>query len=108
MNSCTLTWSLCHFSVYHSLSVDMTLHLFRIWFKITGDVLKDSVALEVEHWCGDVRRCLVLAEMAKVHTCFTQEEVKILVFKNTLVKVEVLTKLLYSGTSKEVWASKCA
>ena len=31
--------------------------------------------------------------MAKVHTSFTQVEVQILVFKNTLVKVEVLTKL---------------
>ena len=32
-------------------------------------------------------------------TSFTQVEV--LVFKNTLVKVEVLTKLLYSSKSKE-------
>ena len=40
-------------------------------------------------------------EMAKVHTSFTQVEVQILVFKNTLVKVEVLTKLLYSSQSKE-------
>ena len=42
-----------------------------------------------------------LTEMAKVHTSFTQVEVQILVFKNTLVKVEVLTKLLYSSQSKE-------
>ena len=42
---------------------------------------------------------LVCAEMAKVHTSFTQVEVQILVFKNTLVKV--LTKLLYSSKSKE-------
>ena len=41
--------------------------------------------------------------MAKVHTSFTQVEVQILVFKNTLVKV--LTKLLYSSKSKE--ALKC-
>jgi len=41
-------------------------------------------------------------EMAKVHTSFTQVEVQILVFKNTLV--EVLTELLYSSKSKEVWA----
>ena len=41
------------------------------------------------------------AEMAKVHTYFTQVEVQILVFKNTLVKVEVLIKLLYSNKSKE-------
>jgi len=40
-------------------------------------------------------------EMAAVHTSFTQVEVQILVFKNTLVKVEVLTKLLYSSKSKE-------
>jgi len=40
-----------------------------------------------------------------VHTSFTQVEVHILVFKNTLVKVEVLTKLLYSSQSKE--ALKC-
>ena len=39
--------------------------------------------------------------MAKVHTYFTQVEVQILVFKNTLVKVEVLIKLLYSNKSKE-------
>ena len=39
--------------------------------------------------------------MAKVHTSCTQVEVQILVFKNTLVKVEVLTKLLYSSQSKE-------
>ena len=32
---------------------------------------------------------------------FPQVEVQILVFKNTLVKVEVLTKLLYSSKSKE-------
>ena len=42
-----------------------------------------------------------MSEMAKVHTSFTQVEVQILVFKNTLVKVEVLTKLLYSSQSKE-------
>ena len=42
-----------------------------------------------------------VTEMAKVHTSFTQVEVHILVFKNTLVKVEVLTKLLYSSKSKE-------
>ena len=40
-------------------------------------------------------------EMSKVHTSFPQVEVQILVFKNTLVKVEVLTKLLYSSKSKE-------
>ena len=40
-------------------------------------------------------------EMAKVHTSFPQVEVQILVFKNTLVKVEVLTKVLYSSQSKE-------
>jgi len=40
-------------------------------------------------------------ERAKVHTSFTQVEVQTLVFKNTLVKVEVLTKLLYSSKSKE-------
>ena len=34
-----------------------------------------------------------LSERAKVHTSFTQLEVQILVFKNTLVKVEVLIKL---------------
>ena len=39
--------------------------------------------------------------MAKVHTSFTQVEVQILMFKNTLVKVEVLIKLLYSSKSKE-------
>ena len=39
--------------------------------------------------------------MAKVRTSFTQVEVQLLVFKNTLVKVEVLTKLLYSSKSKE-------
>ena len=39
---------------------------------------------------------MYLAEMAKVHISFTQVEVQILVFKNTLVKVEVLTKLLYA------------
>ena len=44
-------------------------------------------------------------EMAEVHTSFTQVELQILVFKNTLVKVEVLTKLLYSSQSKE--ALKC-
>ena len=44
-------------------------------------------------------------EMVTVHTSFTQVEVQILVFKNTLVKVEVLTKLLYSSESKE--ALKC-
>ena len=44
--------------------------------------------------------------MAKVHTSFTQVEVQILVFKNTLVKIEVLTKRLYSSKSKEVWALK--
>ena len=38
-------------------------------------------------------------QRAKVHTSFTQVEV--LVFKNTLVKVEVLSKLLYSSQSKE-------
>ena len=42
----------------------------------------------------------MLAEMARVHTSFTQVEVQILVFRNTLVKVEVLTKLLYSSKSK--------
>ena len=47
------------------------------------------------------------AEIAKVNKSFAQVEVQILVFKNTLVKVEVLTKLLYSSKSKEVWASKC-
>ena len=36
---------------------------------------------------------------------FNQVEVQILVFKNTLVKVEVLTKLLSSSQSKE--ALKC-
>ena len=41
------------------------------------------------------------AEMAAVHTSFTQVEVQILVFKDTLIKVEVLTKLLYSSKSKE-------
>ena len=40
-------------------------------------------------------------EMEEVHTSFTQVEVQILMFKNTLVKVEVLTKLLYSSQSKE-------
>ena len=45
---------------------------------------------------ADVAVCYGLAEMAKVHTSFNQVEVQILVFKNTLVKVEVLTKLLYS------------
>ena len=44
---------------------------------------------------------VLLSEMAKVHTSFTQVEVQIFVFKNTLVKVEVLTKLLYSSQSKE-------
>ena len=39
--------------------------------------------------------------MAKVHTSFTQVEAQILVFKKTLVKVEVLTKLLDSSKSKE-------
>ena len=48
----------------------------------------------------DVKLCLK-SEMAKVHTSFTQVEVQILVFKNTLVKVEVLTKLLYSSKIKE-------
>ena len=42
-----------------------------------------------------------VSQMANVHTSFTQVEVQILVFKNTLVKVEVLTKLLYSSQSKE-------
>ena len=55
----------------------------------------------------DVRLEDSWAEMAKVHTSFTKVEVQILVFKNTLVKVEVLTKLLYSNKSKEVWVSKC-
>ena len=36
--------------------------------------------------------------MAKVHTSFTQE---VQILKNTLVKVEVLTKLLYSSQSTE-------
>ena len=40
------------------------------------------------------------AERVKVHASFTQVEVQILVFKITLVKVEVLTKLLYSSKSK--------
>ena len=40
-------------------------------------------------------------DFSKVHTSFTQVEVQILVFKNTLVKLEVLTKLLYSSQSKE-------
>ena len=44
-------------------------------------------------------------ERAEVHTSFIQVQVQILVFKNTLVKVEVLTKLLYSSKSKE--ALKC-
>ena len=41
------------------------------------------------------------SEKVEVHTSFTQVEVQILVFKDTLVKVEVLTKLLYSSKSKE-------
>jgi len=45
------------------------------------------------------------SEKVEVHTSFTQVEVQILVFKDTLVKVEVLTKLLYSSKSKE--ALKC-
>ena len=45
--------------------------------------------------------CVGLTEMAKVHTSFLQVEVQILVFENTLVKVEVLTKLLSSSQSKE-------
>ena len=43
----------------------------------------------------------LMPEMAKVHTSFTQVEVQRLVFKNTLVKVEVLTKLLYSSRSTD-------
>ena len=43
----------------------------------------------------------IYSEMSEVHTSFTQVEVQILVFKNTLVKEEVLTKLLYSSQSKE-------
>ncbi len=35
--------------------------------------------------------------MALVHTSFTPVEVQVLVFKNTLVKVEVLTTLVYSS-----------
>ena len=45
-----------------------------------------------------------VAEMAKVHTSFTQVEVQILMFKKTLIKVEVLTTLFHSSYSKEVWA----
>ena len=47
------------------------------------------------------------SEMAKVHTSFTQVEVQILMFKNTLVKVEVLTKHLYSRSMGfEMYLSK--
>ena len=41
------------------------------------------------------------AEMAKVHTSFTQIEVQILVFKNTLVKAEVLTTFIFSSKVKK-------
>ena len=51
-----------------------------------------DLAVKVE--VPECRNSQLQGEMAKVHTSFTQ--VQILVFKNTLVKVEVLTKLLYS------------
>ncbi len=35
-------------------------------------------------------------EMAKVHTSFTPVEVQLLMFKNTLVKVEVLATLFFT------------
>lgn len=44
--------------------------------------------------------------MTKVHTSITQVEVEILMFKTTLVKVQVLTTLLYSNI--EVQPEICA
>ena len=38
---------------------------------------------------------IISTELAKVHTSFTQVEVHILMFKKTLVKVEVLTTLFH-------------
>ena len=49
-----------------------------------GERKVNMMEVEIIHW----------PEMAKVHTSFTQVEVQILVFKNTLVKVKVLTSLL--------------
>ncbi len=40
-------------------------------------------------------RMLSRTEMAKVHTSFTPVEVQLLMFKNTLVKVEVLATLFF-------------
>ncbi len=44
------------------------------------------IAMETKY---NTNNCDLLSEMAKVHTSFTQVEVQILMFENTLVKVEV-------------------
>lgn len=45
----TVTLSLCHFNVYHSMIVHVSLNSFVLWpaFLQTGDVLQDFVPWEV-------------------------------------------------------------
>ena len=46
----------------------------------------------------------IFSEVAKVHTFFTQAEVQVLVEKRSVIKVQVLIQLLYSGKSNKVQA----
>ena len=63
---------------------------------VDPDICRASTSVKTTDnmFCAGNSQLYTDNQRGRVHTSFTQVEVQILVFKNTLVKVEVLTKLL--------------